>query len=310
MQDMADKSHCHYNRVKVRTFDMAMKKIATVSIWVTAALAVVALVLVAKVTLIPPGESHDGYNYNSYRQIEEDSARVQGPDVGEPFPRDVEVLSGDGEAIPIQSLWADKPLVLEFGSVSCPIFHGNGPSMEEIFRKYDNGNAENARIGLLYVREAHPGWLQHSHRTLDDKLENARKLKDKGLDRAIWVDSVNGELHRKLNPLPNSVYIVDTNGTVVYKSSWNVPREVDEVLDALVNSNSGNQTATSNYCGDPSRYYGVADMLAYIGRIVVVGGPDALADFLVNEMLEDDSDESSIQCVNESTSSFSAPVAL
>jgi hypothetical protein len=141
-------------------------------------------------------------------------------------------------------------------------------------------------------------------------LENARKLKNKGLERAIWVDSVNGELHRKLNPLPNSVYIVDTNGNVVYKSSWNVPREVDEVLDALVNSHSENQTATSNYCGDPSRYYRAADMLVYMGRIVVVGGPDALADFVVSEMFEDDSGEASIQCENESPSSFSPSVAL
>ena len=136
-----------------------MKKIASVSIWVTAALVAAALAVVAKVTLIPPAASDDGYNYSSYRQIEEDSARVPGPDVGEPFPRDIEVFSGDGEAIAVQSLWADKPLVLEFGSVSCPIFHGNGPSMEEIFETYDNGAAEHARIGLLYVREAHPGSL-------------------------------------------------------------------------------------------------------------------------------------------------------
>ena len=99
MRELADKAHCHYNLVKVRTFDTAMKKIAPVSIWVTAALAVVALVLVAKVTLIPPAESHDGYNYSSYRQIEEDSARVPGPDVGEPFPRDVEVLSMTGASL-------------------------------------------------------------------------------------------------------------------------------------------------------------------------------------------------------------------
>ena len=277
-----------------------MKKIARVSTWVTTTLVVVALILVVKVTVIPPAESVDSYNYSSYRQIEEDSARAQGPDVGERFPRDIEVLSGDGQAIPIESLWADKPLVLEFGSVSCPIFHGNGPSMEELFQKYDNGTAENARIGLLYVREAHPGWLQHPHRTLEDKLGNARKLKDKGLDRTIWVDAVNGELHRKLNPLPNSIYIVDTNGIVIYKSTWNVPTEVDAVLDALVNGHSEQQTATSNYCGDPSRYYRTADMLAYIGRIAVVGGPDALADFLVNEMFEEDSDESSTQCVDES----------
>jgi hypothetical protein len=38
---------------------------------------------------------------------------------------------------------------------------------------------------LLYTREAHPGWFQDAHASLDDKLANADKLKKKGLTRPI-----------------------------------------------------------------------------------------------------------------------------
>ena len=38
------------------------------------------------------------------------------------------------------------------------------------------------------------------------------------------------------------------------------------------------------------------DMLAYIGRIVAVGGPDALADFIINLLIAGNDDSSNPQC--------------
>jgi hypothetical protein len=273
-----------------------MKTIGKLLFWGLAAFAAANAVLVARVTLLPPSTAFDGYNYSSYRQIEADSTRSSGPAVGELFPADVEIFDRNGEAIRLRSLWADQPLVLEFGSVSCPIFHGNGPSMEELFAKYDKGSAEKARIGMLYVREAHPGWLQRPHRDVGDKLANAKRLSAKGVVRPIWVDGVDGGLHKILNPMPNAVYVINTDGRVVYKSVWNVPAQVDQVLDMLTTRNELPTPSLSNSCGDPSRYYSQRDMLAYIGRIAVVGGPDALADFVVNEMFEPEEAAASAAC--------------
>jgi len=250
--------------------------------WLLAVVILAIALPIIKVTMLPPAGGFDGYNYSSFREVPPDNAEPQGPAPGEPFPTDFSVYDLNGSRISISSLWADKPLVLEFGSVSCPIFQGNGPSMEEIYQKYDAGTAEKARVGLLYVREAHPGWFRSPHDDISQKLTNANLLREKGLTRTIWIDSVDGSLHQLLGPEPNSVYVIDTNGTVAYKSVWNAPSEVDKVLDDLVNRGVPPSADASNYCTDPRPYYNTKDYMLYIARIAVVGGPDALADFIIN----------------------------
>ena len=205
------------------------------------------------------------------------------------MPREAKVLDLAGKEIPLASLWAKQPLVLEFGSVSCPIFHGNGPSMEDIFVRYDGGTGRKARVAMLYVREAHPGWLQKPHNSLDEKLTNANELQGKLL-RPVWVDSVDGELHQTMGPEPNSVFIIDTHGKIVYKSVWNAPAEVKRVLDGLVNNNVVPNALESNFCTDPRPYYESVDYAKYLARIIAVDGPDALIDFMINLVMRSDSD--------------------
>ncbi len=231
--------------------------------WLTLAFVVTLALPIIRVTLLPPADGFDGYNYSSYRQVGPDSADPQGPNPGEPFPDHFDVYDLSGSRVNIATLWSDKPLVLEFGSVSCPIFHGNGPSMEDIYNKYDGGTAVQARVGLLYVREAHPGWLRSPHAQLEDKLETAKLLQGKGLKRSIWVDDVAGELHQVLGPEPNSVYIINTDGNVIYKSAWNAPTEVERVVDDLVNRGITPAPDASNYCTDPRPYYDSSDFMAY-----------------------------------------------
>ena len=264
--------------------------------WVGLALIIAVAIPIIRVTMLPPAAGFDGYNYSSYRQVGPDSADPQGPNPGEPFPDSFSVYDLNGSRINLAALWSDKPLVLEFGSVSCPIFHGNGPSMEDIYQKYDGGTAAQAYVGLLYVREAHPGWFRSPHARLDDKLATATLLRDKGLTRTIWVDDVDGELHQRLGPEPNSVYIINTDGNVIYKSAWNAPTEVDRVLDRLVNAGITPAANDSNYCTDPRPYYEPRDYLAYIARIAMVGGPDALADFIINLVMNagDEGDEADV----------------
>ena len=131
---------------------------------------------------------------------------------------------------------------------------------------------------------------------MNDKLVNAGKLKNKGLTRTIWVDSLDGKLHQVLDPLPNSVYIINTDWTIVYKSVWNAPVEVDRVLNNLINQQKIPAADESNFCQSPNVYYPMRDMLAYMARIIAVGGPDALPDFLINELFAGNDDPSNPQC--------------
>ncbi len=271
------------------------RRVGQVLAWGFGILGILIGVAVVKVTAFQPEAGFDGYNYSTYREVIRTPLADLQP--GDLFPGEFTIHDLNGNPFPVAGLWRDKPLVLELGSLSCPIFHGNGPSMEDIYAKYDQGTAKHARVGLLYVREAHPGWFVGRHENFSDKLNNAQALQGKGLTRPIWVDSLDGGLHDSVGPRPNAVYIVDTDGTLVYQSVWNVPSEVDRILDRLVNQNQMPAREESNFCDNPVLYYGALDMLAYIGRIALVGGPDALADFLINGIMEDHTRVATTGCI-------------
>jgi len=264
----------------------------TALLLVVATLAIAAPIL--KVALVPPASGFDGYNYSSYREIADELRGGLQP--GDHVPADISVYNLAGEKITLASLWKKVPLVLETGSLTCPIFHGNGPSMDDVFARFDQGTARLAHVALLYSREAHPGWLTNRQDDLNEKLNNARKLKGKGFSRGIWVDSLDGRLHKILGLEPNSVYVIHTDGTVVYKSAWNAPSELVSVLDRMITQGELPTADLSNDCDEPQQYYSTRDMAAYIGRIGVVGGPDALADFLLNGPISEDPNDPADTC--------------
>ena len=87
---------------------------------------------------------------------------------------------------------------------------------------------------LLYVREAHPGELQPQHRTLEEKIAAAEKTKRRYRDnRVMLVDDVNGSGHHWYGTMPNSIFIINTNGKIIFRSIWNNADEMDAILQAV-----------------------------------------------------------------------------
>ncbi len=76
------------------------------------------------------------YNYPAYSwDLEDDElARwlVDGPHTGEVAP-DFELLDLDGTPVRLRDL-RGRPVVIEFGSYSCPIFSDRVPEMERLAR--------------------------------------------------------------------------------------------------------------------------------------------------------------------------------
>ena len=52
-------------------------------------------------------------------------------------------------------------------------------------------------------------------------------------NRTILVDALGGDLHEKLGLLPNMAYVIDADGTVLYRADWNIPDKIDKVLQAV-----------------------------------------------------------------------------
>ena len=114
--------------------------------------------------------------------------------------------------------------------MTCPMYAQSVPPMRKLMEKYPELDHV-----LLYVREAHPGELQPQHTNLSDKINAARKTKKRYQDgRIILVDDVAGSAHRYYGSMPNSIYVIDTDGTILFRSIWNNADDMDGILAALV----------------------------------------------------------------------------
>ncbi|MGR3661991.1 MAG: deiodinase-like protein [Paracoccaceae bacterium] len=164
------------------------------------------------------GFSADDYNLDSYH----------GPALGQKAPDfTLETLSGEKR----QLLDFDGEfLVLELGSITCPLFQSRRKGMQSLQQKFPN-----VSFAILYVREAHPGSSIPAHKTLADKKQRATQLRDAdGETRDILLDGFDGAAHQALGAYPNSVLILNKNGCVVFHSAWNNAGATAKVLTKLV----------------------------------------------------------------------------
>ena len=122
-------------------------------------------------------------------------------------------------------------LVVELGSITCPLFQSRRRKMNELQQFGDQVDSV-----VLYVREAHPGADIPAHRGMDNKTACARWLVDDGESRNVLVDDLEGTAHRAFGGLPNSVFIINRSGCVVFKSDWNDPSATFKALVALLSN--------------------------------------------------------------------------
>jgi hypothetical protein len=84
---------------------------------------------------------------------------------------------------------------------------------------------------FVYTREAHPGEQVGHHATFDDKLANARLLRDEvGITRPIVVDDLEGASHRAYGGLPNMTWVIGRGGRILYKADWTSAANVEAFL--------------------------------------------------------------------------------
>jgi len=173
------------------------------------------------------GAHMSGYNYDNFSADKYDLQNFHAPKPGDKAP-DVTVSDIDGTEHRLIDFDGDF-LVLEAGSITCPLFQSRRDGMRALTEKYPD-----TAFAILYVREAHPGAARPQHKTQADKVADARALRDvDGEGRRILVDSINGDAHAVYGKFPNSVVIINRNGCVVYTSDWNNPRATGLALAAL-----------------------------------------------------------------------------
>jgi len=173
---------------------------------------------------LPKSVATGEYNYSRFVPAEYDCDNFEGLAAGQQFG-DAELHTLDGDAVKVPD-FLDKPLVLETGSMTCPMYAKSVTPMQAYWERYPTLN-----FAVLYVREAHPGEKIPARRTIEEKIEAAKRTSQAyGEGRLILLDRVSGEAHRAFGNTPNSIYMLDTDGRIIFRSIRNNTRKLDDVL--------------------------------------------------------------------------------
>lgn len=201
--------------------------------------------------------NYDGFSSNSY-----DLDSFSGPELGTKAP-DFLLTTVDNQTIGLLEFAGDF-LVLELGSVTCPLFQGRREGMSDLVSKYPK-----LSFSVLYIREAHPGKNIPAHKTITDKIACAVNLSNDGEKRQILIDDLDGTAHSAFGSYPNAIFIINRNGCIVFRSDWN---SVPAVKAALNNLLDGQPAHTKSY------FLPVKPTVAF--RTLKRSGDGALRDFL------------------------------
>jgi thiol-disulfide isomerase/thioredoxin len=146
--------------------------------------------------------------------------------VGQEAP-DFELPTRDGGSrVRLSSLRA-KPVVLVFGSYTCPPFRREMPKVAQVYKDYK----DRADFYFVYIEEAHAHdvWPLASnekadivYRTAQDEKErtSTANVCEKALkvEFPILVDDMKDEVANTYMAWPTRLYVIGTDGKIAYKS--------------------------------------------------------------------------------------------
>ncbi|EDQ35125.1 Iodothyronine deiodinase [Hoeflea phototrophica DFL-43] len=169
--------------------------------------------------------NYDGFSTNDYEFDTQTGAALGHKAL------DFTLETVDGESRNLLDFPGDF-LVLELGSITCPLFQSRRTIMEPLQREFPN-----ATSAVLYVREAHPGANIPAHKSFVDKAHCARRLKQfDGETRTIFIDDLEGHAHKAYGSMPNAVFIINKHRCVVFHAEWNNPTATRKALRQLTDN--------------------------------------------------------------------------
>jgi len=202
------------------------------------------------------------YNYKHFNPTDYNFKKFKGPKAGE-YYINFEAKTLDGKTVMLSD-FLDKTIVLDTGSITCPMYANTKEPMNLLKKQYPN-----IHFLLLYVREAHPGNRTKQITSFVEKMDNAKatsKLYNE--KREVLVDTIDGIAHRLYGSMPNMTYVIGKDGIVKFRANWTNIDALKRVLQ------------------DPEKivskdYYDVVKPPLYTAfRTLLIGGVRALYEFL------------------------------
>jgi peroxiredoxin len=161
---------------------------------------------------------------------------------GDPAP-DFDLAAIDGSSRVKLSSLRGKPVVLFFGSYTCPPFRKRMPDMNKLYEPYK----DRAHFYFIYVEEAHAtdGWQTDSNLKAGILVANAQSASDRvkagtacssglKIPFPMLADDMDNRVGRTYKAWPIRVYVVDKDGKIAFKSATGpFGFVVDEIKPAL-----------------------------------------------------------------------------
>ena len=188
---------------------------------------------------------------------------------GDAFPS-FEIITTTGDRLVNDDVFDGRPVIFIFGSMTCPMTASSAPTVQDLYDEF----GDRVNFIMLYVREAHPGEDIGQAESMEDKLAQTQMLKDfYGIDWAVAADNIDGDLHRALDPKPNSAFLVGGAGTILFRSLW--AADYGALREALAAAADGRalQTQQSTRMIVP-----VARAMGHVQAVMERGGPRAVRD--------------------------------
>ena len=188
---------------------------------------------------------------------------------GDSFPS-FELVTTNGDRLVNHDVFGDKPVLVIFGSMTCPMTASAAPSVQQLYDEF----GDRVEFIMLYVREAHPGENFTQSVTMKEKLEYARALKKfYDIQWTVAADNIDGDLHRALDPKPNSAYLINSKGTIVFRSLWAADRDaLHRALDVAAAGRVPEMKQSEALIGPVIRAMG------QVQEVMTRGGPQAVRD--------------------------------
>jgi hypothetical protein len=156
------------------------------------------------------------------------SFRWDAPHVNTVAP-DFELKSPDEKRqVRLSQFRGRRPVVLVFGSLTCPPYRQQTAVLEDMHRRY----ADKAEFLSIYIREAHTidEWRTPLNDQIGLEVQQPVEISERRhmaqrfcsylkTDMQVLVDEINDPVARTYNAMPNRLFLIDQDGRVTYRAA-------------------------------------------------------------------------------------------
>lgn len=131
-------------------------------------------------------------------------------------------VDGTGE-VQLSSYRGKQPVVLVFGSYTCPPFREHVGALEALFDRH----RDRVAFHMIYIKEAHPtdGWVMAKNKQLGIEIKDATTLDERAaaaqaacttlkIKLPCLLDGMDNAANQAYAAWPDRIYVIDTEGKI------------------------------------------------------------------------------------------------